>query len=151
MLDRMPTQLKEFLQQWLINTVAVLAATYVVPGIYYQDWQHLIAATFILGILNTFVRPVLTLFSLPLMFLTLGLFRLIINAFLLYAVSELLAPAFEVGSFGQALWGALVISIISLVLHHLTRTGSVRIEVRRNRRGGRQDRPSDGDGPVIDI
>ena len=149
----MPERLKEFLQRWVISTVAALIATYVVSGITYQTWVDLFVATFILGLLNTFVRPILMLFSLPLLIFTLGLFTLIINALLLYFVGFLLAPRFNVTSFGAAFWGALVITIVSLILNSLTGTGGARFKV-ETRRGAPppRDRGDDGGGgPVIDV
>jgi putative membrane protein len=150
----MPERLKEFLQRWVISTVAALIATYMVSGITYQTWADLFVATFILGLLNTFVRPVLMLFSLPLLIFTLGLFTLIINALLLYFVGFLLAPRFDVTSFGAAFWGALVITIVSLVLNTLTGTGGARFKVETRRASPPprpRDRDDDGGGPVIDV
>ena len=79
--------------------------------------------------------------------LTLGLFTLLINALLLYFVGALV-KSFVVAGFWPAFWGALVISLVSLVLNSITGTGNSRIELRRTkaRSGGR-----DGDGPVIDV
>src|SRR5262245_43318243 len=145
----MPGKLKEFLQRWAINTVAVLVATYVLPGIHYQSWLDLLIATFILGILNTFLKPLMMLLSLPLLIFTLGLFTLVINAVLLLLVSWLLSPKFHVDNFGYALLGALVISLISLALNSLTGTGNSRIEFRRKPRPP-PDKPGDG-GPIIDV
>ncbi len=150
----MPERFKEFLQRWIISTVAALVATYLVPGIRYQTWVDLFVATFILGLLNTFVRPILMLFSLPLLIFTLGLFTLVINALLLYFVGFLLAPRFVVSSFGVAFWGALVITIVSLVLNSLTGTGGARLKV-ETRKGSAPPPPrrdsDDGGGPVIDV
>jgi len=145
----MPKPLKEFLQRWLIGTVACLVATYVVPGINYQHWPDLLVATFILGILNTFVRPLLLLLSLPFLIFTLGLFTLVINALLLYFVGSLLRPRFMVDSFSAAFWGALVITLITLLLNSLTGTGATRIKVERGKPPP-SDR-DDGGGPVIDV
>lgn len=145
----MPQSLKEFLQRWLIGTVAVLVATYIVPGITFRHWIDLLVATFILGILNTFVRPLLLLLSLPLLIFTLGLFTLVINALLLYFVGALLKPRFAVDSFSAAFWGGLVITIISLVLNSLTGTGSTRITIQRGKPPPRG--PPDDGGPVIDV
>jgi putative membrane protein len=148
----MPERLKEFLQRWLISTVAALVATYLVPGITYQTWIDLFVATFILGLLNVFVRPILMLFSLPLLIFTLGLFTLVINALLLYFVGFLLAPKFAVHSFGAAFWGALVITIVSLILNSLTGTGGARFKVETRKGGPRPPRGGDdGGGPVIDV
>ena len=145
----MPERLKEFLQRWIISTVAALIATYLVSGITYQTWVDLFVATFILGLLNTFVRPILMLFSLPLLIFTLGLFTLIINALLLYFVGFLLSPKFNVTSFGAAFWGALIITIVSLVLNTLTGTGGARLKV-ETRKVPPRDRDGGG-GPVIDV
>src|SRR5262245_37072590 len=115
----MPTKLKEFLQRWLITTVAVLVATQIVPKIRYDSWQGLLVATLVLGLLNAFIRPLLMVLSLPLILLTLGLFIVIINAVLLYLVGHLISD-FHVDSFGAACWGALVISIVTIILNSLT-------------------------------
>ena len=147
----MSEKLKAFIQRWIISTVAVLVATYVVPGITYgNDWRNLLVATLVLGLLNSFLRPILILFSLPLLIFTLGLFTLVINALLLLLVSWLMHEEhFHVANFGSAFWGALVISIVSLLLNSLTGTGNARVSVRR----GKAHRPHDDDkdGPVIDV
>jgi putative membrane protein len=142
--------LREFLQRWVITTVAVLVATHIVPGIDYRSWQGLLVATLVLGILNAFLKPVLMVLSLPLVLATLGLFAVVINAVLLYTVGQLLKD-FRVESFGAAFWGALVISLVTLVLNSITRSGSTRIEVRRGKRPSSEKGPDDPGGPVIDV
>jgi putative membrane protein len=139
---------REFLQRWLINTLAVLVAAHVVPGIHYTTATGLLVATLLLGVLNTFLRPILMLLSLPLLIFTLGLFMLVINALLLYFVGWLV-KSFHVADFWAAFWGALVISLVALFLNSLTGTGSARVEIRRERR--RPPRDGDGGGPVIDV
>ena len=86
--------------------------------------------------------------ALPLLIFTLGLFTLVINALLLYFVSFLLCGHFEVDSFGAAFLGALVISIVSLLLNVIT--GSSRARFRVGRRPPPPD-SSGGSGPVIDV
>jgi len=137
---------KRFLQSWLINTLAVLVAVYLVPGIHYRTWLDLVVASLLLGILNAVIRPVLMLVSLPLLIFSLGLFILVINALLLDFVGYLLRPAFSVQDFTAAFWGALVISLISLILNTLTGTGRSRVHFER-----RRPPPGGGNGPVIDI
>ena len=141
-------KLKEFFQRWAISTVGVLIATYVVQrGIHYQKPIDLLIASLVLGMLNAFVRPLLLLISLPLLIVTLGLFTLIINAMLLYFVGWLLEPAFRVDSFRDAFWGALVITLVSLVLNSLTGSGNARVTIQR----GKPPNKSDGNGPIIDV
>ena len=142
--------MKTFLQRWMINTLAVLVAVYVVDGIHYQNPLDLFVASLMLGILNAVLRPVLMLLSLPLLLFTLGLFMFVINALVLYFVGFLLKPHFHVDGFGAAFWGALIISFVSLVLNSVTRTGKAHIKVQRGNPKPPRDR-GDGGGPVIDV
>jgi putative membrane protein len=141
--------MKRFLQVWLINTVAVLAAVFLVRGIHYQKPLDLVLASLVLGILNAVLRPFLLFLALPLLIFTLGLFTLIINALLLYWVGNLLQPHFSVDSFADAFWGALVISLVSLTLNLLTGTSRAQLRFERRRPPG--PRPPGNGGPVIDI
>ena len=141
--------LKKFLLSWLINTLAVLVAVYLVKGINYQTPLDLVVASLLLGILNSVVRPFLMFLALPLLIFTLGLFTLVINALVLYFVGNLLRPHFSVDSFWAAFWGALVISIVSVILNTLTGTGKTRVRFERH-----QHRPpgdDSGSGPIIDV
>ena len=140
-----------FLQSWIINTLAVLVAVAILrKHISYEDkWTNLLIASFLLGILNAFVRPILMLIALPLLIFTLGLFTLVINALLLYLVGALLQPHFQVDSFGYAFLGALIISVISVALNVLT--GNARVSVQHRRPPGPPKSPGGGDGPVIDV
>lgn len=145
----MSQKLKAFIQRWIISTLAVLLATYVVRGIKFVRWQDLLVATLVLGLLNSFLRPILMLLSLPLLIFTLGLFTLVINALLLLLVDWLLHPRFVVEGFGPAFFGALVISITSLLLNSITGTGDARVSVRRGKPPVNRD--DDKGGPVIDV
>jgi putative membrane protein len=141
---------KKFMRSWLINTLAVLVAVHIVPGIHFQGgnlWTPFVTSL-LLGILNAFIRPILMLFALPLLLFTLGLFTFVINALLLYLVGLILSPHFQVESFGSAFLGALLISVVSALLNLLTGMGRARVTFRHRRR------PPDsggGGGPVIDI
>jgi putative membrane protein len=142
---------KKFIQSWLINTLAVLAAVYIVPGIRFRDdnlWTPLVTSL-VFGILNAFMRPVLMFLALPLLIVTLGLFTLVVNAFLLYFVSLLLHRYFEIDSFWSAFLGALVISVVSILLNMLTGTSGSNVRVQRVRRP--PDSDPGGGGPVIDV
>jgi putative membrane protein len=141
---------RKFIKSWAINTLAVLVAVYMVPGIRFKDdslWTPFVTSL-VLGILNAFIRPILMLLALPLLIFTLGLFTLVINALLLYFVSFLLGNHFVVDSFGAAFLGALVISIVSLLLNVVTGGSRARVRLQQRRR------PPDsggGGGPIIDV
>ncbi len=146
-----------FFQRWLVNTLAVLTASFVVKGIEYDTWQALLVASLLLGILNAFVRPLIMVLSLPFLILTLGLFTLVINAGLLYFVSRLV-KGFQVDSFSAAFWGALVISFVSTAVQWLTgaNTTSARVQVNTSATIPTTRRPpkgpaDNGNGPVIDV
>jgi putative membrane protein len=142
-------RVKKFIQSWIINTLAVLVAAYLVHGIHYHKPLDLVVASLLLGIFNAVLRPVLMFLALPLLFVTLGLFTLVINALLLYFVAGLLRPHFYVDSFGAAFWGALIISLVSIVLNTLTGTANSRVHFKHHRRTPNSNQ--DGGGPVIDV
>jgi putative membrane protein len=145
----MPAGLKKFISSWLINTLAVLVAVYLVQGIRYDKPLDLLVASLLLGILNAFLRPILLLLALPLLIFTLGLFMLVINALLLYFVGFLLRPHFYVDGFWSAFWGALLISLVSLILNTMTGAGNSRVRIERRSRPPNSE--GDGGGPIIDI
>ena len=143
--------MKQFLLRWVINTLAVAVAVYVMPGIQYQKPLDLLIASLLLGIFNAFLRPVLMFLALPLLIFSLGLFTLVINALVLYFIGFLLRPHFYVDSFWAAFWGALIISLVAMFLGILTGTNRSRITVSRHHgRGDRGPGPG-GSGPVIDV
>jgi putative membrane protein len=146
----MPQSLLSFLKRWLITAVAVAMAAQIVHGIDFRTPMGLILAALLLGLLNAFVRPVMLLLSLPLLIFTLGLFILVINALLLYAVGHMLKN-FHVESFAAAFWGSLIISVVSLVLNSLTKTNGSFVQIRRGKAPPRRPPDDPGNGPVIDV
>lgn len=144
--------MKLFLHRWLITTLAVLLAAQMVNGIHYQRFTDLCAASLLLGILNAMLRPLLMLLSLPLVIVTLGLFMLVINAFLLYLVGWLLRPHFQVDGFWPAVWGTLIIGFASMILGAFTGLKAAEAAARRPVAPppGR-NRNDDSGGPVIDV
>jgi putative membrane protein len=141
-----------FLGSWVINTLAVLVAVLIVPGIHFNKGSSFLApfvASLVLGILNAFIRPILMFFALPLLIFTLGLFTLVINALVLYFVGVLLTPYFQVDTFWSAFLGAIIISIVSMALSVLTGTGRTRIII--HRRPPPSKKSDDDTGPVIDV
>ena len=105
-----------FITRWLINMIAVLLIAYLLPRVIWVDglWAAFIAALF-LGIVNAIIRPILVLLTLPLTLLTLGLFLLVINGCMLWLVA-ILVKGFYVNGFGGAVFGSILISLISWVL-----------------------------------
>lgn len=101
--------------QWLITSVALIAAAYILPGMRIKNFGIALVAAAVLGIVNAFIRPVVAFFSFPITFLTLGLFALVINGLMLMLVSKLV-PDFEVDGCLTALLGAILISIVSALI-----------------------------------
>ncbi|HCR52502.1 TPA: hypothetical protein DIV48_02520 [Candidatus Kaiserbacteria bacterium] len=100
---------------WFIAALAIGIAAYVVPGVTVTPVSALIAAV-VLGALNLFIRPILMILTLPITILTLGLFSLVIHAFLVLLASYLV-PEFTVANFTAALLFALVLAVINWVFH----------------------------------
>ena len=110
----------QFLTRLLITAAALWVATRLVAGITYEgSWLVLLGVALVFGVLNAFVRPVLTLLTLPLLVLTLGLFTFVLNAVMLWLTSALsgtVGLGFHVSGFWAAFWGALVVSLVSTLL-----------------------------------
>ena len=115
-----------FLIRWMVTTIAVFVAVQLPLGMHCESTGALLGASLLLGIINAFVRPVLLLLSLPFIIVTMGLFIFVVNALLLLLVSKLV-PAFVVGGFWSAFFGAIVIGIVSWALSSFFRTSDGRI------------------------
>jgi putative membrane protein len=143
-----------FLQRWFVTAAAVLVASEIVPGIRADNFGGLLAASLLLGILNAFFRPIMMLLSLPLLLLTLGLFTLVINAFLLLIVGKLVA-AFHVAGFWSAFWGGVVISIVSMIANAMIGKPEKRTDASQPQSASAppspRRSPPPGNGPVIDV
>ena len=105
-----------FLLRWSMNLLALMVAASLIDGIIIKTLGMGILAAGILGVVNAIIRPVVLLLTLPINILTLGLFTLVINAFLLTIVADLV-PGFSIETFRAAFWGALVISLVSWLLN----------------------------------
>jgi putative membrane protein len=104
--------------RWLLNAVALLIVAYIIPGVAVTSFTGALIAALVLGIVNAIIRPILILLTLPLEILTLGLFTFVINAALFWWVGHLGIGLVVVG-FWPALFGAIVLSIISFVIARL--------------------------------
>jgi putative membrane protein len=105
-----------FIVRLIINMVAILVISYLFPKMIRVDsFLSALVAAFLLGIVNTILRPILVLLTLPLTIVTLGLFLLVINGLMLWLVSALVR-GFQVSGFWGAVLGSILISIVSWIL-----------------------------------
>jgi putative membrane protein len=117
----------KLLVRWVITSLALFAAAWLVPGIVVEGsgWGVYAAMAIVLGLVNAIVRPLLKLMTCPLIILTLGLFVLVINGLTLWLSSTIAANWFNVGfyvaDFWSAFWGALIVSVVSVVLSALVK------------------------------
>jgi putative membrane protein len=101
--------------QWLLSALALLAVTYIYPGVQVSSFTSALIAAAVIGLLNMVVRPVLVVLTLPVTIVTLGLFLFVINALMFWAAASVL-DGFEVRGFVGALVGSLIYSVIGLVI-----------------------------------
>lgn len=131
--------------RWSVLALGVALAAAIVPGIEYRDGTTLFLVVVVLGLFNAFLKPLLVLFTLPFVVLTLGLGVWLINAVLLYGAGKLV-DGFTMAGFGSALLGALIVSVTNLLVSYLV-GGGPRVAVRRGGGGP----PRRGGGDVIDV
>ena len=124
--------MRGILIKWLINSLAILIVTYIVKGIEVASPVTVIVVAFVLGIINAFLRPLIILITLPITIFTFGLFTFFINGSLFYMVSKIV-KGFIITGFWPAFFGALLFSIISLLLSLLVNEKG-RIEIISKRR-----------------
>lgn len=105
-----------FLLRWALYALALYAVGRWIPGVTVDGYLAAIIGSAVLAIIHVCLKPILVLLSLPVTVLTLGFFLLIINA-LLFWFGAALAPGFAVASFAAAFWGALVFSVLSLIIN----------------------------------
>jgi putative membrane protein len=138
--------------RWLMLTIAVWVSANVIPGVRCDDVQSLLAAALVLGLLNSLVKPLLVLISMPFVVLTFGLFLLFINAWLLMLAARLV-KGFRVDGFWPAMGASLIISLLSVILGKSGRSRRVRVDPRPDVQNGPRpiNRPPPGKGPIIDL
>ena len=110
----LPAMLK-LLVKWLLSAAALLFVAYVYSGVQVQTFTAAMIAAFVIGLLNTIVRPVLVVLTLPVTVVTLGLFLFVINALMFWAAASVL-DGFHVRGFVAALIGSLIYSGIGIVI-----------------------------------
>jgi putative membrane protein len=104
---------------WVFNTVALLVATWLLSGLSYgSDWWALAGAGLVFTVVNVFLKPVLTILSIPFIIVTFGIFYLLINVFMLY-LTHWIVSQFTIASFWWALLAAIIISVVNGILNSL--------------------------------
>ena len=105
----------KLVSKWLLSATALLFIAYVYSGVVVKSFPSALLAAFVIGLLNTVVRPVLVVLTLPVTMLTLGLFLFVINAIVFWAAATLL-DGFQVRGFLAALVGSLLYTAIGMVI-----------------------------------
>ena len=103
------------LLRWLVLAIGVILSTKLVPGISCDTGTTLLVVVLVLSFFNAVLKPILLLFSLPFIILSLGLGIWLVNAVLFYAAGRLV-EGFHVAGFGSALFGALIVSVTNMVM-----------------------------------
>lgn len=103
-----------------INVFALLLVQYLVPGFILTDYRAAIVAAVVIGVINTFIKPIVQLIALPLSVVTLGLTAFLINVLLLWGAS-MVVPGFEIATFSTAIIASIVLSLVSWFLTRLSK------------------------------
>jgi putative membrane protein len=101
---------------WLANIVSLIVADWMFDGVSIERWWPLLLGAAVLGIANTIIKPILTLLTLPLVIVTLGLFYFVINVLML-AIAEWIAPDFSIDGFWTYVGATIVVSIVNWAMY----------------------------------
>ncbi len=125
-----------FIKRALVSAAGVFLGSWMLPGIQYDDTTSLVMAVILLALFSAVLKPLLVLFALPFVVLTLGVGLLIINA-LLYSLVAYLVNGFYVDGFGYAFFGALIVTVLNLIFNNWINGGRrhVRVSVARSVKG----------------
>lgn len=110
----------KFIIRLFLTALSLILVTYIVPGIVVDSFSTALIAAFVLGLLNAVIKPVIVFLTLPITIVTLGLFIFVINAALFFFVASLI-EGFAVSGFWTALFGSILVSIISGIAYKLTK------------------------------
>jgi len=102
--------------RWILNALALYSVASIVPGIHLSNFTSALVAVVVIGLINSLIKPIIFLLTLPITILTLGIFSLIINALMLLLAGSVIS-GFRVDGFGAALLGSLLLSLVSGLLH----------------------------------
>jgi putative membrane protein len=106
----------KFLVNLLISAIAVAITAFLIPGIQVDGLFSAVMVAVVMALLNRFVKPVIELLTLPISFLTLGLFYLVINVLMVYLADWIVSPGFTVEGFLPALFFSVVLSVVNSIL-----------------------------------
>lgn len=123
-----------WLIRWLLNTFVLLLVAYLLPGVSFSTFWSALITSAIFGLINATIRPLMLILTLPINFLTLGLFTLIINA-LMFWLASTIVKGFYVADFTSAFWGALFYWLIVVMINFLSEEDNKpkRIKARRRK------------------
>ena len=110
-----------FFLKMILSSVAVIIVSYLLPGVFVEDFFAALILAVVLAILNTLVKPILIIFTIPLTFFTLGLFLLVINAIIIL-MADGIVPGFQVDGFWWALIFSILLSITNSLLSDLSKS-----------------------------
>jgi putative membrane protein len=112
--------LVEFLAHLVITSALLLIVSRIVPGLQIDGWGSAFIGALVLGLVNSFLRPLMVILTLPFTIVTFGLFLLIINGLMLWLVAALV-PGIHLRSFGSAILGSVLLSLLNLAIGAITR------------------------------
>jgi putative membrane protein len=113
--------LVHWIVNWLLGALALWLVAQIIPGIQIRDFGAALLATIVIAVVNITIGPILRFIAWPITFLTLGLFRWVLNAFLL-KLASMFTPGFRIDGFLNALLGSLVLTVLDIVLHRVVWT-----------------------------
>ena len=103
------------LLRWVIYALSIMLVAWIVPGIYIRNFGSALLVAVVMALVNAFIKPLIMFISLPINFLTLGIFTFVINALLFFLVGKI-TPDFEVENFWAALLGSLLLSLLAILV-----------------------------------
>jgi putative membrane protein len=113
--------MRRFLLKWFIYSIALLIVVHIFSGVRSEDLITTIIMALILGLLNAFLKPILSFLTFPILVITLGLFTLIINGIVFY-LAAMLVHGFYVAGFWSAFWAALLFSVFTFLINLLVKS-----------------------------
>ena len=117
-----------FIIKLFLNAIAVVITAYILPGVHLESFGYALLLAALLSLLNVSVKPVLIFLTIPATIISLGLFLLVINAFIVELAAWILKPGFDVATFWQALFFSILLSIINSIFERLTAKAEAREE-----------------------